>query len=317
MEALLPTLKIVFKISVFVVAIASVMGMGLGLKVRQVLEPLRNIPRVAIAIVVNFILVPLLCWLVTLVLPLSDGFRIGLFLLAAGAGSPFVPLLVKLSKGNNAWAAALMVLFTFVTVIYMPLVLPLMLPGVKVDPVGIAKSLAVVMMLPLTAGLFVHAWNERLARRLVPIFAVIGNITLVLILVLVAILGHQQLIGAVGRYGILAAAVMVLAATGLGYVLGGPGRDTRCALGFGTGSRNVSAAMVIAAENFSDKPDVVLIAVLALLATVSLQVPLAKWLGRASAVDLDKYSATTKEQSSEQQPLSAGNGLSGARPGET
>ena len=164
----------------------------------------------------------------------------------------------------------------------MPLVLPVMLPGVKVDPLSIAKSLTVVMLLPLIAGLSVHAWKEKLALRLVPIFAKIATVTLIVLLVLLAILGHKQLMGAVGRYGILAAAVMVLAATGIGYALGGPGRDNRCALGFGTGSRNVSAAMVIAAQSFADKPDVVLIAVLALLATVSLQIPLAKWLGRSA-----------------------------------
>jgi predicted Na+-dependent transporter len=280
MTDVLPILKAVFRISVVVVALVSVMGMGLGLKVRQVLEPLRNVPRVAIAILANFILVPLLCWLIAFVLPLSDGFRIGLMLLAAGAGSPFVPLLVNLSKGNNAWAAALMVLFTILTVVYMPLVLPLMLPGVKVDPMAIAKPLTMVMLVPLVAGLSVHAWNEKLALRLVPIFAKIANVTMVLVLMLVAILGHEQLWGAVGRFGIGAAAVMVLAATGIGYVLGGPGRDNRCALAFGTGSRNVSATMVIAASNFSDKPDVALIAVLALLSTVGLQIPLAKRLGR-------------------------------------
>ena len=141
MTDLLPVLNVIFKISVFVVAMSSMMGMGLGLKFRQVLDPLRNVRRVAIAILANFILVPLLCWLLTLMLPLSDGFRIGLMLLAAGAGSPFVPLLVSLSKGNQAWTAALMVLFTVVTVVYMPLVLPLMLPGVKVDPLGMPSRL--------------------------------------------------------------------------------------------------------------------------------------------------------------------------------
>jgi predicted Na+-dependent transporter len=286
MTDLIPILKTIFKISVFVVAMSSVMGMGLGLKARQVLEPLRNARRVAIAIVANFILVPLLCWLLTLMLPLSDGFRIGLMLLAAGAGSPFVPMLVSLSKGNKAWAAALMVLFTVITVIYMPLMLPLMLPGVKVDPLSIAKSLMVVMLLPLVAGLFVHGWKEPLARRLVPIFAKISAITLILMLILLAILGHDQLAGAIGRFGILAAAFMVLAATGIGYLLGGPGADNQRALAFGTGSRNVSAAMVIAAQNFSDKPDVALIAVLALLSTVGLQIPLAKWLGRSLPGDV-------------------------------
>jgi BASS family bile acid:Na+ symporter len=206
-------------------------------------------------------------------------------LLAAGAGSPFVPLLVSICKGNQAWTAALMVLFTVVTVVYMPLMLPLMLPGVKVDPFGIAKSLVVVMLLPMIAGLFVHAWREPLALRLVPIFAKISAITLILMLLLLAVLGHDQLTGAIGRFGILAAAVMVLAATGIGYVLGGPGGDNQRALAFGTGSRNVSAAMVIAAQNFSDKPDVALIAVLALLSTVCLQIPLAKWLGRSLPMD--------------------------------
>jgi predicted Na+-dependent transporter len=284
MADLLPILKVIFNIVVVLVALVSMMGLGLGLKVREVLEPLRNVPRVAVAILANFLLVPMLCWLITLVLPLSEGFRIGMMLLAAGAGSPFVPVLVRLSKGNQAWAAALMVLFTVVTVVYMPLVLPMMLPGVKVDPMAIAKPLVMVMLAPLVAGLLVHAWKEKLALRLVPVFAKIANLILIVVLVLVAILGHKQLWDAVGRFGILAAAIMVLAATGIGYLLGGPGRDNQCALGFGTGSRNVSAAMVIAAQNFSDKPDVVLIAVLALLATVGLQIPLAKRLARSSLV---------------------------------
>ena len=117
MTDLIPILKVIFNIAVIVMSLLAVMGMGLGLKVREVLAPLRNVRRVAIAILANFILVPLLCWLITRALPLSDGFRIGMMLLAAGAGSPFVPLLVSLSKGNNAWAAALMVLFTVVTVV--------------------------------------------------------------------------------------------------------------------------------------------------------------------------------------------------------
>ena len=45
-----------------------------------------------------------------------------------------------------------MVLFTVVTVVYMPLVLPMMLPGVKVYPLAIAKPLVMVMLAPLVAG---------------------------------------------------------------------------------------------------------------------------------------------------------------------
>ena len=63
------------------------MGMGLGVEgAGEVLEPHATFRRVAIAILANFILVPVLCWLIALALPLSDGFRIGLMLLAAGDG---------------------------------------------------------------------------------------------------------------------------------------------------------------------------------------------------------------------------------------
>src|SRR2546429_6879322 len=56
------------------------------------------------------------------------------------------------------------------TVAYMPLVLPLLLEGVSVDPMKIARSLVLLMLLPLGAGLAVNARfgsiAERMRRRL-------------------------------------------------------------------------------------------------------------------------------------------------------
>ena len=47
---------------------------------------------------------------------------------------PFLPKLAELAKGNLAFAVGLMVLLMVVTVGYLPIVLPLILPGVSVDP---------------------------------------------------------------------------------------------------------------------------------------------------------------------------------------
>ncbi len=65
----------------------------------------------------------------------------------------------------------LVLLLMFASLVYMPLVLPLMLPGVSVNSMGIAQSLLVTMILPLSIGLCIKARRESLAVRLRPIFS--------------------------------------------------------------------------------------------------------------------------------------------------
>jgi len=61
--------------------------------------------------------------------------------LGTAAGAPFLPKLAQIAKGNLAFGVGLMVLLMVVTVGYLPLVLPILLPGVSVNPAEIARSL--------------------------------------------------------------------------------------------------------------------------------------------------------------------------------
>ena len=72
-------------------------------------------------------------------------------ILGAAAGAPFLPVLAQLAKGNLAFAVGLMVLLMVVTVGYLPVALPMFLPGVSVSPGKIAQSLFLLMLLPLAA----------------------------------------------------------------------------------------------------------------------------------------------------------------------
>lgn len=71
---------------------------------------------------------------ITLVIPLDEPIRIGLILLATAAGAPFLPKLAEVAKGSTAFSMGLMVLLMVVTIIYLPIVLPLLLGGVQVNP---------------------------------------------------------------------------------------------------------------------------------------------------------------------------------------
>src|SRR5690242_9207098 len=143
--------------------VSSMLAVGVSLTLGQIVAPLRNGRLVTLALLANFVLMPLGAILIARLLRLDEPLGIALLLLGTASGAPFLPLLARISKGNLAFAVGLMVLLMVVTVGYMPLVLPLMLEGVSVDPMKIARSLVFLMLLPLAIGLLVKARLSGLA----------------------------------------------------------------------------------------------------------------------------------------------------------
>ena len=137
--------------------VSSMLAMGAGLTVSQISEPLGNVRLVVLALLANFVVMPLGALALAKALSLDEPFGIGLLLLGCAAGAPFLPKLAELAKGNLAFAVGAMVLLMVVTVAYLPTVLPMLLPGITVHPWNIARSLLLLMLLPLVIGLVLKA----------------------------------------------------------------------------------------------------------------------------------------------------------------
>ena len=242
-------------LSVLVFVITSMLAMGFNLTVSQIIEPLRNVRLVVLALVANFILVPILAYVILLIIPLEQGLATGLILMATAAGAPFLPKLAQAAKGNMAFSVGLMVLLMVVTIVYMPLVLPFLLQGVEVDALAIAKSLIFLMLIPLIIGLFVKARYESTAETLQPHMSTISTGAIVVLMVLGIVLNFSSIIGIIGTGGIAAILIFLISALVMGYFLGGSDANLRSVLGLGTAQRNLSAAIVVAAQNFSDRPE--------------------------------------------------------------
>ena len=271
-------MKTLAGLSLLVFVIGSMTSMGLTLKVNQIVAPLKNIKLVVLALAVNFILVPITAYLITLALPLDEPLRIGLILLSTAAGAPFLPKLAEVSKGNVAFSVGLMVLLMIATIIYLPLVLPLLLGGVEVSPWDIAQSLTVMMLIPLTVGLFINGRYETIAGKIQPTFGQASNIALLVMGVLGVVLNFKDMIGLVGSRGILAGIVFIIIAAATGYFLGGSDSSIKSVMGLGTGQRNISAALVVAGQNF-DMDVVTYLIVISVIGLVILM-PLAGELGK-------------------------------------
>ena len=253
---------VIAKLSALTFILTSMLAMGLSLTVRQIVDPLKNVKVVLLALLANFVLVPAIAYGITLLIPLDDGLATGLIIVGAAAGAPFLPKLVQLAKGNAAFSVGLMTLLMIVTVIYLPIVLPLLLPGASVNPWDIAQSLIFAMLLPLAIGLFIKARYSETAASLQPHMSQISSLAIVLMLVTVLVLEFSTIIGAIGTGGLLVAVIFVIASLAVGLLFGGSGAGMRSVMGLGTAQRNLSAAMLVAVQNFSDDPNVLLMVML-------------------------------------------------------
>jgi BASS family bile acid:Na+ symporter len=229
-------------------------------------------------------LMPLGALAIARLLRLDEPLGIALLLLGAAAGAPFLPKLAGIAKSNLAFAVGLMVLLMVLTVGYMPLVLPLLLEGVAVDPTKIARSLVLLMLLPLGAGLFVKARFCRVADRIRAPLNRTSSLSLVVLIVLLFVTKIQNVIALFGTRGILASILFLLSGVGIGWVLGGPTFGTKGVLALGTSQRNIAAALLVGGKNFDDPNVLVMVVVVAVVGLLILM-PLARVLGaRSTAV---------------------------------
>ncbi|MEN6343271.1 MAG: hypothetical protein ABFC89_12030 [Methanospirillum sp.] len=278
-----PVFLAIGSLGVLIFIITSMLGMGFGLTIPRILAPLKNRRLVVMSLVANFVLVPILAFVIARVVPLSEGLQVGLILVGFAAGAPFLPKLVQVARGDMAFTAGLMVLLMVVTIAYLPLVLPFVLTGVEVNPWEIARSLILLMLIPLAIALFIRARYEEVATGLIPTMNMAANLSLAAMFIGYFVAYWDETSGVLGTGGILVAVLLVAGAVILGYLLGGTDPGTKKVLALGTGQRNLAAAFAVATSNFAADPEVVLeVMDVAVIGLIILMI-IAGELGRRSA----------------------------------
>jgi predicted Na+-dependent transporter len=270
----------IMSLSTLVFVVTSMLVMGLSLEMAQILAPLRNTRLVLAALAANFILAPALAYGIGRLLPLSDGLRFGLIVVSTAAGAPFLPRLTQLAKADVPFAVGLMALLVVTTIFYMPVVLPLLLHGVTVSPWQIARTLILLMFLPLSIGLLINSRYGETAGKWVPYLAKASNIALVSLLVSGLIANLSAIVQIIGAAGILAALLFLLSCLTAGTLLGGSEYPIRTVLGLGTAQRNLAAALAVATANFSQDPAVIVMILVLGLVDLSVLLFIANLLGR-------------------------------------
>jgi ACR3 family arsenite transporter len=261
--------------------VASMLGMGLSLSMAQILQPLKNARLVILALLANFVLVPLLAYIITRVVPLDQSLQIGLIVLSTVAGAPFLVKEVQAAKGNLPLGVGLMFMMMVVTIFYVPIVLPLLLPGVAVNPWDIAKSLIMTMLIPLVLGLLFRSNHPEDAQHWASLMNKVSGVALLIMLVVGLGLNLSNIISLIGSWGFLALFLFVVGSLLIGFVMGGRDPAVRSVMGLGTAQRNVAAAILVTSLNFPGTMTLPYVLVASIVLPLIL-IPVARGLGRRS-----------------------------------
>jgi len=276
-------LEVASQALVLIFVLSTLFSVGLLVSARGVLAAIRQRRWVAMALIANFVVLPGAALVVGWWLQLAPPVQTALLLVATAPGSPALLRLNEFARGDQAKAVGLLVLLTSLTVLYQPLVLPMLLPGVSVSPIPIARTLVVTVLLPLMLGLLVKARWPLLAGRLRPFLARLGNISAVvscfILLPLVYLDAIKDVILDGG--GLLVLFLYLPLAVGAGWWLGGPHTAQRRLLALCCGQGSMGAAFVIAAHNLGD-PHVIAMLLLILWVSLALLIPLALVFRRQS-----------------------------------
>jgi BASS family bile acid:Na+ symporter len=276
MDALLSN---VLSLATLVFAVSSMLSVGLRYTMQEIVEPLRNARLVIGAVAANFVLVPLLAFVITALLSFGEERELGLLLMACAAGAPFLIKLAQMAGADLAIATGVLVLLLVITVLYMPLVVPLIAPEADVSAAAIARPLVLTMLLPLAIGLIANRLVPTWAERLLPLLGMLANIALVALIVATVATNFEALLSVFGTGAILAALLFIAGAFAIGYFLGITGRGTREELALGTAQRNTAAAMVVATQSLAN-PDTIVMVVVTSLVAMAILFPTAAALRR-------------------------------------
>jgi BASS family bile acid:Na+ symporter len=230
------------------------MGVGLGTSLEEVLRVARRVPLIVRGVLANFVIVPIVIFLVVVWLPIPPAVKGAAMLMAAAPVAPMAPPFAVAAKGDLPYAVGIMIIIALLSVVLTPLILVLALPateeGLNISSVEIIKTLVIVQLIPISVGMAIRGWSEKWSKRLVKIVPRLGQIGLLVGVGLVIASQVNEILSA----GWLSHAVLFglsVACLLIGdRMLAGQAPELRRSLAVSTAIRNVPLAFLIADTNF-------------------------------------------------------------------
>jgi BASS family bile acid:Na+ symporter len=230
-------------------------SIGLRTSGGDLLDVVRNRALLVRTLLANCILIPALGLLLVRIFPLKPDAAIGIVLLAAIPGTPIALQFTRLAKTRLAFTAAMTLVLSMVGIAMAPLAIETM-PQVEQRnerPVFfLIVSIALYIFLPMCAGVWTARRVPIIARRLVLPLGLLATVVFLFLMWETRLMRREAFNGISGSGTVLAMFLLLLLSMLIGWLIGGPDRETRRILATSTGMRNVIVVLYIARYCFAD-----------------------------------------------------------------
>ncbi|MBR5374202.1 MAG: bile acid:sodium symporter family protein [Paludibacteraceae bacterium] len=232
-------------------------GMGLTLKPSDFKPVLMHPKEMLIGELAQFIIMPLVAWLLCRLLNLPPELALGVILVGCCPGGTASNVICYLAKGDVALSVAMTGVSTLLAPFVTP-VLVLLLAGetVDVDVLGMFMSIVQVVILPIVVGLVVNHYFGKFTQRVIPYMPMLSTLAIAAIIGIIVSHNAQNIMGC----SLLVAVAVILhnlLGLSLGYIAGmltGMSPEKRTAISIEVGMQNSGLASSLAATHFALYP---------------------------------------------------------------
>lgn len=237
-------LAILLKITIMIFMAGNLLDLGFRINLKEAFRGLRDVRFVTLSVLWAFILCPALAYGLALMFPLTPSFAMGLMLLSLAPCAPLLPMVADKARADLNYAASFMLLASAGTVVYMPLMVPLLVKGLTVSAWAVAKPMLTLILIPLLIGLAIQVWRPSTATRIQPFVKKLTGGDTLLMVALVIIIYGKGFIGSIGTWALGTQVVFFTVIIAASYALGfGMPRGQKSVISLGISTRNVGAAM--------------------------------------------------------------------------
>lgn len=271
---------------IYLFIISSMFSIGLGLSFKRIEKALLKEGVLTASLFINLLLIPLIAVVLTLILNIRGNIMYGFLAMACAPGASYAPRITEAANGDVGHSTGLMFLLCTLAVFTTPFTLMLIIPeSTAIDPWPVVKTLLIIQIIPILAGMLLRAEKPAIADRLSG-FAfwasnLSGAVVIVLSLTMIFISESNQgfLSEIKGTGGVTAIILITAVSIVISYYAGGDTTEEKRSMAISSANRNAGVAFLIALSSFeSVHTALIIIIIFIIIQTLFTGILAIKWL---------------------------------------
>jgi BASS family bile acid:Na+ symporter len=270
-----------FATVILVFTLANLFVIGIQAKIPEVIAALKNKTSLALIFGWGWVVGPALAYLITRILPLAEPYVVVVLLCSLAPCAPFLPPMVKKARGDVSFAGAFVPLAVIGTVVLMPLLAPLLIKGVTISAVALAKPLFLTLLVPLIIGIAVRHYAGTVATKIFPAAMGFAVLTTLLTITWSIVLYWQPMLDTAGSFALLAMTIFMVVMGLITFRFAfGLKQNQRSVMSLGMLTRNFAAVLTASLTIPNADPRIVTMIIMWVLWSVVLSAIAARIFGK-------------------------------------